>query len=337
MAEASSGGPRRVLVTGGLGSIGSRVVAALVDEGHRVRCLDAGGRGAARRRRAFPRDVEVLTGDIRDADAVKSAVDGQDAVVHCAAVLYPDSEQDTALSRSVNVDGTRVLLDAMAASARCPAMVFASSIAVHGASRTSGPPRGVDDPLAPGTEYSRHKVECERMIREAAVPWTILRVGAALEPGASTKLTPLALRTMFRVTLDTRIEWVHPSDAALAMARAAARDDLRSRVLMIAGGESCRATQREFFSLAFESIGIGMLPDEAFGGGTFEMDWMETEESQRLLGYQRHTWQDFHRGFVESMRLTRYAVRPLRPLVRRGLLGFSDPWKQHRARATRRR
>lgn len=335
-SPAATRRPRNVLVTGGLGSLGSLTARALVEEGHRVRCIDVENRRTRQRRRAMPASVDVVWGDLRERRAADAAIDGQDAVVHCAAVLFPDSESDPAWSRTINVGATRTLLDAMQGSPRRPSIVFASSISVYGASRTVGPPRGPSDPVAPGTEYSRHKVECEEMIRASGLPWTILRIGAAIEPGASTKLTPLALKTMFGVTLDTRIEWVHPKDAGLAMARATGRDDLRSRVLMIGGGEACRATQREFFALAFDSIGIGMLPDDAFGGGTFEMDWMETAESQELLGYQRHTWEDFRAGFMDGMRMTRWMLRPLRPVARRGLLQFSEPWKKRRSRMQRR-
>mgnify|MGYP001416670643 CR=1 FL=1 len=221
----------------------------------------------------------------------------------------------------------------MQASDRRPAMVFASSISVYGWGRFEGEPRRVADPVNPCTQYAKHKVECEAMLRASGVPWTILRVGAAIEPGASSKLTPLALRTMFDVCLDTRIEWVHPNDVGQAMANAATLPELRSQVLMIGGGPTCRATQRDFFAIAFESIGIGMLPDAAFGRGGFEMDWMETAESERLLGFQRHSWADFRAGFMTGMRPARFALWPLRPLLRRGLLQFSLPWREHRAGA----
>jgi hypothetical protein len=117
------------------------------------------------------------------------------------------------------------------------------------------------------------------------------------------------------------------------MANAASRQEARSRVLLVAGGPSCRATQRDFFSMAFRSIGIGMLPDEAFGEHRFEMDWMDTRESEQILEYQRHSWADFEAGFETRMRVHRFSLAPIRPLVRRGLLHFSTPWKRSRAAA----
>jgi nucleoside-diphosphate-sugar epimerase len=321
----------KVLVTGGLGSLGLSAIRELARRGHDVRCFDVPTRSTRWRRRRLPGGVEVRWGDVRDPGQVREAVADRDAVVHCAAVLFPDSDRQPERAHAVNVDGTRNVLDAMAASGRQPWLVFPSSISVYGKGQREGPPRRVDDPVNPSTHYAKHKVECEEMVRSAPIPWTILRVGAAIEPGASTKLTPLALRTMFSVSLDTRIEWVHPDDVGLAMAAAIGRTEARGKVLMIGGGPACRATQRDFFAIAFEAAGIGMLPDSAFGQGGFEMDWMETTESERLLRFQRHTWEDFREGFRSGLRHHRWAVVPLRPLVRRALLALSDPWRASRA------
>ena len=87
---------------------------------------------------------------------------------------------------------------------------------------------------------------------------------------ASSKVTPAALRAMFQVSLDTRLEYVHPADVARAMASAVSNPEARSKVLMIGGGPSCQVLQRDLFTVAFESLGIGALPEEAFGDEGFE-------------------------------------------------------------------
>ena len=310
----------RVLVTGALGSIGMASVRALIALGHHVRTFDLHSRASERRVRILGNGVDVHWGDIRSAEQVAAAVADQDAVIHLAAILFPESEADPGLSREVNVGGTRNVLAAMRAGPRQPALVYPSSIAVYGAGRFGGAPRRASDPVSPGTHYSHHKVACEEMTRSSGVPWTILRVGAAIEPGASAKITPLALQTMLGVSLETRIEWIHPLDVGRAAANAIERPEARSNTWMIGGGPACRATQRDFFATAFESVGVGMFPDEAFGSGTFEMDWMETEESQRALEFQRHSWSDFHADFQLKMRLHRWALLPLRPIVQRSLV-----------------
>jgi nucleoside-diphosphate-sugar epimerase len=74
------------LVTGGTGFVGSALVTRLVRDGSRVRVLDNNSRGAERRLASVIRDVEMITGDVRDPDIVKKAIRGVDAVHHLAYV-----------------------------------------------------------------------------------------------------------------------------------------------------------------------------------------------------------------------------------------------------------
>ena len=77
------------------------------------------------------------------------------------------------------------------------------------------------------------------------------------------------------------------------------------------------------------SYGIGMpvLPDEALGDEPFYTDWLDTEESQRLLDYQHHDWRAIREGMAAHMRPFRLAAAPLRPLAR--------AWMRVKARARR--
>ena len=101
---------RHVLVTGGSGFIGSALVKALVAQGERVRVLDDNSRGALRRLRTVERDIEFVSGDIRDPSAVTAAVRGVDEVHHLAyvngtATFYsaPDLVLDVGVKGIVNV------------------------------------------------------------------------------------------------------------------------------------------------------------------------------------------------------------------------------------------
>lgn len=113
----------RALVTGGSGYFGSLLVQRLRDRGDDVRVLDLSD--ATDR----PDGVELVLGDIRDRSAVRTAVDGVDVVYHNVAQV--PLARDPHLLRSVNVDGTRVLLDA-AADAGVAKLVHTSSSAVFG-------------------------------------------------------------------------------------------------------------------------------------------------------------------------------------------------------------
>jgi dihydroflavonol-4-reductase len=93
----------RALVTGASGFVGRHVVSALIAGGWDVRAFD---------RQAPPTaEAEFVAGDVLDPDAVGRALDGCDALFHLAAV-YSYARRDAALMESVNVDGTRVVIEA---------------------------------------------------------------------------------------------------------------------------------------------------------------------------------------------------------------------------------
>src|SRR5262245_64915498 len=77
---------RRILVTGGSGFLGSALVKALVGAGEAVRVFDDNSRGALRRLREVERDIDFVSGDIRDAAADDAAMRGLDEVHHLAFV-----------------------------------------------------------------------------------------------------------------------------------------------------------------------------------------------------------------------------------------------------------
>jgi len=112
------------LVTGGSGYFGALLAAQLRDAGHSVRILDLNAPDAE-----TARGTEFVAGDIRDPAAVRAAVEGIDVVYHNVAQV--PLAKDEVLLRTVNVDGTRILLDACAA-AGVAKIVHTSSSAVFG-------------------------------------------------------------------------------------------------------------------------------------------------------------------------------------------------------------
>lgn len=76
----------RILVTGGSGFIGAALVKRLLAAGHEVRVFDNNSRGRARRLTEVLNDIELVVGDVRDADAVDQATRGVDAVAHLAFI-----------------------------------------------------------------------------------------------------------------------------------------------------------------------------------------------------------------------------------------------------------
>lgn len=141
------------LVTGGAGFIGSHISRALLELGHSVRVFDNFSSG--RRENLAGLDVEIVEGDLRDADAVAKAVKGAGIIFHEAAfVSVPESMEKPQECFDVNVTGTSILFEA-ARKAGVKRAVFATSAAVYGDSQAY--PLVEDTPLRQLSPYAVSK------------------------------------------------------------------------------------------------------------------------------------------------------------------------------------
>lgn len=304
----------KVLLTGALGNIGLSTIEALLEAGHDVVAFDLDSRRARKLASGFDGRVRFAWGDITRPETLRDALDGVDAVIHLAAIIPPRSERAPDLARKVNVDATRNLLALMEASSTAKRLVFASSQGVFGDVQDREPPLRADTPVSPTDEYGHHKVSCEDAIRRSRLQWSILRLSA---------VTPIHLQAqdpsiMFEFSPDARFEFLHPADAGTAFARAVDCAEAIGKTLYVAGGSGCRMTYYEFTTALMSAIGIGPIPVDAFvqrRPPRFFGDWVDTEESQRLLQYQGRGLDEQLQDMKSDFGLLVPVIRLVRPLA----------------------
>lgn len=270
-----------ILVTGGAGFLGTRLIRAL------LAARDAGRAGLP----AFDRIVSLdlvpasvddprvasRVVDIADPAAIMAEVRGEVAAIyHLAAVVSGQAEADFDLGMRVNVDGLRALLDAARALGSPPRFVFASSLAVFGG--VLPPVVGDGQALVPASSYGVQKAIGELLVSDYArrgfvdgvalrLPTVVVRPGrpnAAASSFASGIIRePLAgIEAVCPVPPETRL-WLSSPDAVvanlvhaatLAPMRGGAAINLPGLSVTVAGmldalervaGRECRALVRE--------------------------------------------------------------------------------------------
>ncbi len=213
-----------LLVTGGAGFLGSRLIEALLradPSPARVICLDTAPSPLTDSR------VESRIGSVTDEAFVRDAIrtDAPRTIWHLAAVLSGQSEAEFERGLSVNVGGTKSLLDACHGLPHPPRFVFSSTIAVFGGSLPAIVPAGTA--VLPQSSYGMAKAIAELLVLEytrrgiadgvvCRVPTVCVRPGSpnsALSSFVSGIVRePLAgLPSVCPVPIDTRL-WVSSPD-----------------------------------------------------------------------------------------------------------------------------
>ena len=244
----------RAAVTGSTGCVGRALVARLAHAGT-IRVLSRNPSAHTEALRASGH--HIVPGDLDDPAALDALVEGVDVVYHCAAQL---GNADAALSRRVNVHGTRALADACLRSG-VRRLVYVSSISVYSATSPHGDtidetdePRNIDRLCT----YSRTKYYGELAVRDASarggLEFTIVRPTNVYGPWSQPWFLSWA-RLLRRIPIAfgaVPIDVVHVDDLAVALVQVAGADAALNETLHI-GHET--VVMREFICRIGQVIG----------------------------------------------------------------------------------
>jgi len=261
-----------VLVTGGLGYIGSYVVTRLVDAGWKVRIADNRYRSdpAVEARLAQLDGVEIHEVDVRYRGAVDRVMQGCEAVVHFAAVCLNKSISDPTESFDVNLMGTQhVVESAVAHGVR--RVIYASSASVYG--NPTRLPMAETDLPAPITPYCIAKLAGEHLLgfhaARSGLSWLGLRFFNVYGPGQPTDAyyTSVVLTFLRRLAQgdapvidgkgEQSMDFVHVDDVARAVI-AALESDATGQVLNV--GTGTQTTVKQLAELLIDAVGAEVTP-----------------------------------------------------------------------------
>lgn len=170
----------KAALTGASGYTGGHILRRLLARGDTVKALVREGSVTPELEAS---GAEIIRGVLGNADDARRLFEGCDAVLHVAAV-YRTARHPDSYYRQVNVEGTRLLLEA-ARAAGVRRFVHTSTVGVHG--DVKNPPADENAPIAPSDIYQETKAEADVLAREFGrthgLEVAIVRPGAIYGPG----------------------------------------------------------------------------------------------------------------------------------------------------------
>lgn len=290
-----------ILITGGLGNVGLDVTKMAIEKNHNVKVLiHSNSKKNRKRMKPFKDKVKFIVGSVTDKSFIHSIMKDIDCVVHLAALLPPKSEESLEKTRSVNVIGTRNIVDALDFYGNKACLVYASSTSVFGPTNHKEPPLTVSDALNPINNYTKCKVEAESVLHDSDTRYCILRLATVMTDLGGYDLGMLKL--IYDFPLDGRNEIVLSKDAATALLNCAElfcsdEDKVLQKTYLIAGGRQngCQITNGQMINGIFEGLGLNPPSPDCFLDSmeTYFMDWYDTDEAQEVLNFQNTTFDDY--------------------------------------------
>ena len=151
---------KNVFITGGAGYIGSSLVRLLLKKSYSVTVFDLMIYGE----KVLPehKKLKIIKGDIRNQELLKKVMPGHDIVIHLACISNdPSFELDPSLGKLINLDSFAPLVQ-ISKSSGIERFIYASTSSVYGIKNEKEV--GEETSLKPLTDYSRFKVECEKIL-----------------------------------------------------------------------------------------------------------------------------------------------------------------------------
>jgi dihydroflavonol-4-reductase len=249
----------RLLVTGGTGFIGSHLAEEARRRGAEVVVLGLTERPEERANAELlsRRGAEVLAGSITDADLCRRAARGATHIFHLAVAMREGGKSD-AFFESINLDGTRQLLEAATAQG-VERFVYCSTIGIYG-HRAPGI-TSEESSLAPGNIYERTKVSAERLVRDFAencgLAAVVLRPADVYGPRDQRLLKLFKGVSRGRFPLfgagKGRRHMVYVDDVVSSFFKACERHEAIGQGLIVAGPQAC--TLRELIDEVTRATG----------------------------------------------------------------------------------
>lgn len=258
-------------------------------------------------RKQYGERVQIIYGNLRDAEVCRKLVEEAQYVLSMAAVIPPLADKRPDLARDANVVGVQNMVKAVEACNPQPKFIHISTVAIYGNRDYHHPWGRVGDPLLPSAydAYGLGKLIGERAVLDSNIAtWAVLRQTGMLYE--KLLMANIADGLMFHTCFNVPIEWATDHDSGVLIKNILEKDILGNnaefwhKVYNIGGGKAYRTTGYETFDMGFGMIGGStdkfMRPNWHATRNFHCMWFADSDELERQFHFQSKSlpmfWQD---------------------------------------------
>lgn len=309
-----------MLLTGATGTMGMATLKELIKENiYSLRLFIFDSPKERKKIKPFIKDkkIEIIYGDLTKIDDVRIAMIDVDIVLHCAALVSPEADDQPQLAMRINYGSTKNIVTVIKEQLRADSikLVYIGTVAMTG-DRT--PPihwGSIGDPIKPSYHdyYAVSKIAAERVVVESGLKyWVSLRQTGIL----SHKMSKIKDPIMFHNGLDNVIEYVTEQDAGILMSHCCRElpDDFWGHIYNIGGGSKCRMSGYELLNGLFTRLGFKHLEyivdSQWFVTHNFHGHYyLDSDRLEQFLKFRNQDTSYFFETYLKNMGPIVYLLR----------------------------
>ena len=273
---------KKVLVTGGAGTIGRYVLKYLLSEGkYDVTVLELRNTASYKRLKKYEKRINIAYGDINDEELIHNLVLKNDYIIHLAGIIPPFADMREELCDIVDYEGTKNLVDNIAKYNPKAYLIYPSTTTIYG--KNSNIVKLNDEiKISSNDLYASSKFKAEEYIKANLKNYTIYRI-----PGILCNLHDD--QPIYNTPLNSKIELIDVLDVAYALVKTLDfKTKLNKQTYILSGGEKCRTTYKEYLTmiLSYHGISFRFLLTWLFTDKNFYGSYYEDNDLDSILSYR---------------------------------------------------
>jgi len=296
----------KIIVAGGLGSIGKVVLKEAHKRGYKVTVLEIKNSRTKRLAKKYKKYYEkIIWSDIRELKPLVENINDIEIIINLIAITPLKSEENINFTHDINVKGLENIINSIIISRRNIKLIHVSAVSVLGDTQKLEAPIKIDRPYNKLDIYSETKITCEQMLDVSKIDWCILRPTLVLK--SDYYETVDMIHTLYRFPLNHRIETIVDVDLASAILNVAETMSVNSRLihkkLFVGGGKVLGHwhIHKDLVKAMCKGVNINMPEIKNFYEDEQYCDWVDSSETQKLLHYQNTSFKQY----IEELKSTK--------------------------------